>query len=141
MTKKVLIDECLPTRLAAWLTDCAAQSVGFMGWAGKDDGDVLRLAEAAGFDVLLTADANIKDQRNLAGMHLAIVVIPTNRQNVVESILPQIAQSIRRAGVGDVVMLSFDTPDFGDWPQQLECTETSGAKAILHKYSATKPRG
>jgi predicted nuclease of predicted toxin-antitoxin system len=111
--KKILIDECLPLRLAIWLGEHDAETVAHRGWAGKDDGDILRLAEAAGFDVLLTADANIKDQRKLEGMNLSVVAIPTNRQHVVESILPQIRQSVGLAQPGTFALLSFATPDFG----------------------------
>jgi hypothetical protein len=39
------------------------------------NGELLDAAEAAGFDVLLTTDKNIRHQQNLAKRRLAIVVI------------------------------------------------------------------
>lgn len=136
MKKKILIDECLPLRLATWLGDHDAETVAQRGWAGKDDGDILRLAEQAGFDVLLTADAHIKDQRKLERMKLSVVAIPTNRQHVVESILPQIRQSVGLTQSGAFVVLSFTVPDFAQWRDQSQCTETRGEKAVYHKYAA-----
>ena len=39
------------------------------------NGKLLDLAEQNGFDVLLTADSNIKNQQNLTGRNIAIVVL------------------------------------------------------------------
>jgi hypothetical protein len=39
------------------------------------NGDLLTVAEEAGFDVLLTTDKNMRYQQNLAGRKLAIVVL------------------------------------------------------------------
>ncbi|MDP2205562.1 MAG: DUF5615 family PIN-like protein [Alphaproteobacteria bacterium] len=141
MKKKILIDECLPLRLAAWLGDHDAETVSYRGWAGKDDGEILKLAEQAGFDILLTADANIKDQRKLEGMNLSVVAIPTNRQHVVESILPQIRQSVGLAEPGAFVVLSFTTPDFGQWRDRSECTEIRAEKSVQHKYALPAVKG
>jgi len=43
------------------------------------NGELLRVAEAAGFDILLTTDNSITYQQNLKGRKLAIVVISRNR--------------------------------------------------------------
>ena len=45
------------------------------GWGSTKNGELLRAAETAGFDALLTADQNIRYQQNLAGRKLAIVVL------------------------------------------------------------------
>ena len=39
------------------------------------NGDLLTAAEAAGFDVLITTDKNMRHQQNLTGRTIAIVVL------------------------------------------------------------------
>jgi len=39
------------------------------------NGDLLAVAESAGFDLLLTTDKNMRYQQNLAGRKIAIVVL------------------------------------------------------------------
>ena len=46
-----------------------------MGWADVLNGELLALAEQNGFDVLLTADSNIKNQQNMAGHKLSVLVL------------------------------------------------------------------
>ncbi len=44
------------------------------GWDTFRNGDLLTAAEAAGFDVPITTDKNIRDQQNLVGRTIAIIV-------------------------------------------------------------------
>jgi hypothetical protein len=65
---RVLIGECAPKALKKFLLDCGQQSCTAQetGWAGKQNGELLNLAESA-FDVLITVDANLPYQQNLTG--------------------------------------------------------------------------
>src|SRR5438046_8649552 len=73
---KVLVDECAPKALKRNLTahghDCL--TVQDAGWSGKENGELLALAESE-FDVLVTLDTNLNYQQNLAGRKLAIVIL------------------------------------------------------------------
>jgi hypothetical protein len=51
----VLIDECLPRKLKHEVDADFVQTVPEAGWAGKQNGELLTLAEAD-FDVFLTND-------------------------------------------------------------------------------------
>ena len=42
------------------------------------NGELLKSAEAAGFDVMITTDQSIRYQQNLVGRKLAMIVINTN---------------------------------------------------------------
>ena len=46
-----------------------------MGWDRLANGALIAAVEAAGFDVLLTTDKNIRYQQNLKNRSLAIVVL------------------------------------------------------------------
>jgi hypothetical protein len=49
-----------------------------LGWAELSNGDLLRDAENAGFEVLVTTDKGIRHQQNLVDRKLAIGVLSTN---------------------------------------------------------------
>jgi hypothetical protein len=57
------------------------------GWDRLVNGELIAVAEAAGFDLLLTTDKNIRYQQNLTGREIAFVVLgnqqwPTLRRYV-----------------------------------------------------------
>jgi len=62
---------------------------------------LLTAAEREGFDVFLTADAGIPKNHDLAGWHLAVVVIPTNRRKIVESIASLLRKTVDEIAPGD----------------------------------------
>ena len=63
---RILIDECAPRALKKHLMNHGHEyrTVQEAGWPGKQNGELLRLAEAA-FDVLVTVDTNLSYQQNL----------------------------------------------------------------------------
>jgi hypothetical protein len=71
---RVLLDECLPKKLKLELPDHFVQTVPEAGWAGKQNGDLLRLAQKH-FDVLLTIDQNIEHQQYLKQFDLAFIIL------------------------------------------------------------------
>ncbi|KQT64430.1 MULTISPECIES: hypothetical protein [unclassified Aureimonas] len=74
---RVFLDENMPRQLGRVLVDHEVSFVEKEGWKGKQNGELLRLVEAA-FDVLLTSDANLEFQNELAGRSLSLIVLPTN---------------------------------------------------------------
>jgi len=84
---RVLLDEQLPRHLARELMGHEALTVQQQGWAGLKNGELLRRAAKAGFEVFLTADQNLQYQQNLAGSGLAVVVLVA-RSNALDDLLP-----------------------------------------------------
>jgi len=72
---KILLDHNLDRRLKIYLAGHDTATTQEKGWANVVNGELLKLAESVGFDVLLTADANIKSQQNLASRRIAILVL------------------------------------------------------------------
>ena len=75
------------------------------GWAGKRNGELLKLALAAGFEILVTGDKNLEFQQNLknSGLVLVVLVAPSNK---LEDLLPRIPGAllaITTAKPGEVV--------------------------------------
>ena len=65
---RLLLDENLDWRLRRDLLDHQVESVPLIGWAGIENGELLRKAVEAGFDVLVTMDSNMCTSRTLGSM-------------------------------------------------------------------------
>ena len=103
---KVLIDECAPMALknnpTAHGHECL--TVQEAGWSGKENGELLALAETE-FDALVTLDTNLRYQQNLAGRRNAIVVLlaRSNRLDHLSPHFPACVSALERIKPGDVV--------------------------------------
>lgn len=76
---RVLLDEDLPVGLTRYLLPHQAEHVSERGWKGVSNGELLRAAIAAGFDVLLTGDAHLPFQQDLRQHDIAVVEIRAGR--------------------------------------------------------------
>ncbi len=70
-----MLDHNLDRRLKSEFEGHEVGTVQEHGWSDVLNGDLLTLAESAGFKVLITADANIKTQQNLADRKVSILVL------------------------------------------------------------------
>jgi hypothetical protein len=71
----VLVDHSVPAPLRYALKDHVVVEAIERGWEALGNGALLDAAEAAGFEVFITADKNIRFQQNLAVRKIAIVVL------------------------------------------------------------------
>lgn len=69
-------------------------------WHALKNGELLRAAEDAAFDVLLTSDKSIKYQQNLTGRKIAIVVLSQGRWKPIRQRLDAIAAAVDAATPG-----------------------------------------
>ena len=63
----ILFDHVTPKGIARALVGHTVTKAKGRGWDTLSNGDLLAAAEAAGFDVFVTADKNMRYQQNLAG--------------------------------------------------------------------------
>lgn len=75
-----------------------------------ENGDLLDAAEAAGFDVLVTSDQNIRYQQNLTGRRLALVVFGSNIWPVVREHETAIGVRIDAAAPGSYDFIEMPLP-------------------------------
>ena len=87
---KVLFDVNMPHPLRRELPGHEVNTAQFQGWAELENGDLVTAAEQNGFDVLVTADKNLRYQQNLTGRKIAILVLPTNKLKILRRIVPAI---------------------------------------------------
>jgi len=107
---KILLDESVPRILKLRLPRLNISTVQEMGWAGIRNGELLRRAEAH-FDVLVTADQNLRYQQNLSDRTLAILVLPSNQVPVVVQLLPQIEASLATIQASTLQEIPFPKPN------------------------------
>lgn len=86
-SRRVLLDENVPRQLARELPGHQVTTVAAEGWSGVLNGELLRRAEAAGFEVFVTADRNLECQQTLTGRAFGVVVLFPRRLKL-EHLLP-----------------------------------------------------
>jgi hypothetical protein len=84
------------------------------GWDRLTNGDLLRAAEAAGFEILVTTDRNIRHQQNLSKRVIAVVALGKSSWPLIKRRLPEIVAAVAAATRGTYaeVEIPFD-PDLG----------------------------
>ena len=71
---RVLLDECLPRGLKKHLRNHEVKTVPEAGWAGKKNGELLRVA-AGDIDVFITIDSNLVHQQKVGVLPFGVVVL------------------------------------------------------------------
>lgn len=102
---RILFDQGKPIPIAAYLREHSVRTTLQEGWDRLANGDLLRAAEAAGFDVLLTTDNSIAYQQNLKGRKIAIVVISRNRWRLVQRMIRKIVAAVNAAAAGSYTLI------------------------------------
>lgn len=100
---KILFDQNVPKNLRRYLHAHAVSTAYEMGWARAVNGQLLAMAEAAGFAVFLTGDRNLAYQQNLVGREIAIVELTKNNWPAVRPHVPEIVRAIDSCGQGSYV--------------------------------------
>ena len=65
-----------------------------------ENGELLSVAEAAGFEIVVTTDKNLGYQQNLAGRKIAIVVLGQGRWSLIKRRVAQIVATVNAAAPG-----------------------------------------
>lgn len=73
----VLFDQGTPVPLRRWLHPHVIDTCAERGWSVLQNGDLLRHAEAEGYDAFITTDQNLRYQQNLANRTIRILVLKT----------------------------------------------------------------
>jgi len=103
---RVLVDECAPKALKHFLAKQGHRclTVQEAGWSGKQNGDLLAVAEPE-FDVLITLDTNLRYQQNMEGRSISIVVLhsPSNRLEHLREHFPACGLAPEKIRPGEIV--------------------------------------
>ena len=107
---RLLLDENLDWRLRRDLLDHQVESVPLIGWAGIENGELLRKAVEAGFDVLVTMDSNMVHQQNMAKYPIAVIALraPSNRLVDTRPLMPALLALLHKVDSKTVTFLPVE---------------------------------
>jgi predicted nuclease of predicted toxin-antitoxin system len=105
---KLLLDENVPHKLRAHLARHETITVAYMGWGGLKNGELLKAAERAGFDVFVTGDRSLEYEQNVTGLKVAVVSLSAHNWPIIKNHLAKIVAAIDGAQAG-----SFSRVDCG----------------------------
>lgn len=93
---KLLLDENLPKKLKRDLAGHEVYTVRDMLGDGKENGELLALMLANGFDALISGDKNIPFQQNFPKYPIPVVVLnaPDNTYDTIRLFAPKIEMAI-----------------------------------------------
>jgi predicted nuclease of predicted toxin-antitoxin system len=103
----ILLDECVPARLAHELAPHSVTTVQRRGWGGIKNGDLLRLAQNE-FDILITVDRKVSEEQDLTNFTIALVLLraASNRLEDLRSLASKILEALAHAPPGTVTSIS-----------------------------------
>jgi hypothetical protein len=101
---KILLDECSPAPIKRALRDLQIYTVDDAGFKGLSNGELIKAAEGV-YDVLLTADKNLRYQQNLGGRKIAIVELPSNSWPKLKGMMSLVQATILRAKPADYLII------------------------------------
>ena len=105
---KVLLDECSPAPLKRELKNVDVYTVEEAGMKGLSNGDLIAAAEGK-FDVIITADKNLRYQQNLKGREIAIIELPTNSWPKLKAMMALLESTVLHCQPGDYLTIEPNT--------------------------------
>ena len=103
---RLLLDEGTPWRLRRLLRGHDVATTQYMGWDGKDNGELLALARDE-FDALVTLDRGIQYQQHITEEDVSVIVVhgTTNHVRDLEPLVPKVLEALRDLKRGQVVLI------------------------------------
>jgi hypothetical protein len=100
---RVLFDQATPVPIRSFLEGHTVSTAAHKGWDRLQNGELLSAAEAAGFDVFLTTDKNMRYQQNLAGRRIAIIVLSRQQWPYLRPYVLLVVAAVNAAKAGSYV--------------------------------------
>lgn len=103
---RVLLDECVDSRLAQHIRGHSVSTVAERGWGGISNGELLALAQTE-FDVFVTVDRNLSFQQHLPSFNVAVVLMTSKSNRIAElvALVPALLAAIPTARTGSVTTI------------------------------------
>jgi hypothetical protein len=100
---RLLLDECVDRRLAAFIPGHHVDSVQDVGWRSIQNGELLRLAETR-YDVFVTVDRNLAFQQPIGRFQLAVIVLRAKSNDVddLRPLVPKLLAALPLARPGTI---------------------------------------
>ena len=107
---RVRFDQATPVPIRTFLIGHSVRTAAQEHWDTLKNGDLLRAAEDAGFEVFLTTDKNIRHQQNMAGRTIAVVVIGVQQWPALQPHVALVVAAVNAATPGSFVEVAIPVP-------------------------------
>lgn len=108
---RILFDKNVPVGVRRFLLKHEVRTFVEMQWPEQlENGELLKVGEQSGFDVMVTSDQNIRYQQNLSGRKLALVVLGSNIWPVVRDYGAAITAKVDAATPGSYGFIEMPLP-------------------------------
>ena len=108
---RILFDKNVPVGVRRFLSGHQVCTFVEMRWHPQlENGELLKVAEDAQFDVMITSDQNIVYQQNLTGRKLALVVLGSNIWPIVSDHGSAIVAKVGAATPGSYAFIEMPLP-------------------------------
>jgi hypothetical protein len=97
---RILFDHGTPSGIARLLPGHEITEAIERGWDRISNGELIAKAEAAGFEILLTTDKQIRYQQNLKGRTIAILVLGNSAWRMVRKHHDRVVAAVNAARPG-----------------------------------------
>lgn len=87
---RVLLDGCVPRKLAYEIPEHEVRTAPQLGWGDLDDGPLLD-AMGSRFDALVTVDKSLRHQQNIGGRSFGVIVLRA-KSNRLTDLLPLVSE-------------------------------------------------
>jgi hypothetical protein len=104
---RILFDQGTPVPLRRSLSGHDVATAYELGWSTVTNGDLIRLAEREGYELLITTDTNLRYQQNLKDRNLAILVLTTTSWPRIRQVTDRIQATIALIETGGYEELSI----------------------------------
>lgn len=105
---RILFDHCVPAPLRRSLVSHDVKLAVEMGWQGLKNGDLLAQAEAAGFDLLVSTDQNLRYQQTVTGRSISLLVLLKQNWPELRPHTDKVAECIAATKPGSYHEISFE---------------------------------
>ena len=96
----ILFDHGAPRSTARFLDGHTVVGAMAKGWDRLANGALLKAAEDAGFELLLSTDKNIRYKQNLKGRRIAIIILGNSTRPVVHRYIDRVIAAVNAATPG-----------------------------------------
>jgi predicted nuclease of predicted toxin-antitoxin system len=100
---RILFDNGTPRGLARFLAGHSVEEARARGWEELTNGELIEVAEQAGFELIVTTDKNIRYQQNLKARRIALVVLEHSQWPMVKVVAENIGAAVNATEPGDYV--------------------------------------
>lgn len=108
---RILFDNNVPVGVRSFLKEHEVRTLAEMKWPAQiENGELLKAAEAANFDVLVTSDQNIQYQQNPKNRKLALLVLGSNIWPIVRKYATEIAGKMNATTPGSYDFIEMPLP-------------------------------